>query len=162
MTRKLEIERFRLTSLKPFDGIIASLDAAVGHPDLAEFWESTRRTRSLAELEGTIEKALGRTGLMLFAEFDHGAIVRKGTGRDTPRIVRFIIGNPMIMRRMVEHVPDAGSYAPVTILIDERPDGVHLSYDRMASFLAAYKNADALKVAGELDAKIETLLASVS
>ena len=68
MTRKLEIERFTLTSLKPFDGIIASLDAAVGHPDLAEFWESTRRTRSLAELEGTIEKALGRTGLMLFAD----------------------------------------------------------------------------------------------
>ena len=41
-------------------------------------------------------------------------IVRKGTGRDTPRIVRFIIGNPLIMRRMVEHVPDAGPYAPVT------------------------------------------------
>jgi len=32
----------------------------------------------------------------------------------------------------------------------------------MASFLAAYKNADALKVAGELDAKIETLLASIA
>ena len=61
---------------------------------------------------------------MLFAEFDHGAIVRRGTGRDTPRIVRFIIGNPLIMRRMVQHVPDAGSYAPVTILIDERPGSI--------------------------------------
>jgi len=50
------------------------------------------------------------------------------------------------MRRMVEHVPDAGSYAPVTILIDERPDRVHLSYDRMASFLEPYGNENALKV----------------
>jgi hypothetical protein len=66
------------------------------------------------------------------------------------------------MRRMVQHVPDAGSYAPVTILVDERSDGVHLSYDRMASFLAAYESADALKVARELDAKIEALLASVA
>jgi hypothetical protein len=66
------------------------------------------------------------------------------------------------MRRMVQHVPDAGSYAPVTILIDERSDGVHLSYDRMASFLATYQNADALKVARELDAKIEALLASIA
>jgi hypothetical protein len=41
-------------------------------------------------------------------------------------------------------VPDAGSYAPVTILIDERPDGVHLSYDRMGSLLAPYGNAEAL------------------
>ena len=66
------------------------------------------------------------------------------------------------MREMVKHVPDAGSYAPVTILIDERPDGVYLSYDRMASLLAPYKNAEALKVAKDLDAKVEALLASAA
>jgi hypothetical protein len=59
---------------------------------------------------------------------------------------------------MLEHVPDAGSYAPVTILIDERPDGVHLSYDRMASILAPYRKSEALKVARDLDAKVEVLL----
>jgi hypothetical protein len=66
------------------------------------------------------------------------------------------------MKEMAKHVPDAGSYAPVTILVDERPDGVHLSYDRMAGFLAPYGNAEALKVAKELDAKVEALLASSS
>ena len=76
--------------------------------------------------------------------------------------MRLVLGNPSIMRRMAEHVPDAGSYAPVTVLIDERSGGVHLSYDRMASFLATYQNAEALKVARELDATIETLLASVA
>jgi hypothetical protein len=29
------------------------------------------------------------------------------------------------MKEMVKHVPDAGSYAPVTVLVDERADGVH-------------------------------------
>jgi hypothetical protein len=48
---------------------------------------------------------------------------------------------------MAKHVPDAGSYAPVTVLVDERADGVHLSYDRMASFLAPYGNRDAVVVA---------------
>jgi hypothetical protein len=66
------------------------------------------------------------------------------------------------MREMVKHVPDAGSYAPVTILINERPDGVHLSYDRMASLLAPYENAEAPRVAKDLDAKVETLLASAA
>jgi hypothetical protein len=55
-------------------------------------------------------------------------------------------------------VPDAGSYAPVTILVDERADGVHLSYDRMASYLAPYENAAALAVAKDLDTKVEDLL----
>ena len=63
---------------------------------------------------------------------------------------------------MVQHVPDAGSYAPVTILIDERSDGVHLSYDRMTSFLAPYNNSEALKVARDLDEKVEALLSATA
>jgi hypothetical protein len=66
------------------------------------------------------------------------------------------------MKEMAKHVPDAGSYAPATILVDERPDGVHLSCDRMASFLGPYGNAEASKVAGDLDAKVEALLASAA
>ena len=162
MIKKIEVERFTLSSSKPFDQVVAALSSAVGHPDISEFWKSTDRAQSVAELQNTIEKVLGRTGLMLFVEFDHGAIVRKGTDRATPRMIRFLIGNPLIMRQMVQHVPDAGSYAPVTILIDERPDSVHISYDRMASFLAPYQNAAALNVARELDAKVEALLNSAA
>jgi hypothetical protein len=51
-----------------------------------------------------------------------------------PKSVRLIMGNPLIMQSMTRLVPDAGSYAPVTVLIDQRPDGVHMSYDEMASF----------------------------
>src|ERR1700747_1702306 len=162
MVTKIEMERFTLSSSKPFDQVVAALNSAVGHPDMAEFWKSTHQVQSDAELQKTIEKGLGPTGLMLFAEFDHGAIVRSGTGRATPRMIRFVIGNPLIMRQMVQHVPDAGSYAPVTVLVDERADGVHLSYDRMASFLAPYENSAALKVARDLDAKVEALLTSAA
>ncbi len=95
---------------------------------------------------------------MMFMELDFGAILRKETGFDTPKIVRFLIGNPLIMKEMAKHVPDAGSYAPVTVLVDERPDGVHLSYDKMVSLLAPYGNPHALAVARDLDSKIENLL----
>jgi uncharacterized protein (DUF302 family) len=85
-------------------------------------------------------------------------IVRKGTEHHTSRIIRLVIGNPLIMKEMAKHVPDAGSYAPVTVLVDERADGVHISYDRMASLLAPYGNRDALRVARDLDAKVEEVL----
>ena len=94
----------------------------------------------------------------MFMQLDQGAVLQKETGQDTPRIIRFLIGNPLIMKEMAKHVPEAGSYAPVTVLVDERTDGVHLSYDRMASFLAGYGNRDAFQVAEDLDNKIETLL----
>ena len=158
MISKIEVERFSLTTSKRFEEVIAGVNAVIGHPDMAEFATSTHEARSFAELKSAVEKGLGKTGLMLFMQLDHGAIVRKETGRDTPMIIRFVIGNPLIMKEMAKHVPDAGSYAPVTVLVDERADGVHLSYDRMASLLAAYGNHVALQVAKDLDNKVETLL----
>ena len=95
---------------------------------------------------------------MLFMQLDQGAVVQKETGQDTPRIIRLLIGNPLIMKEMAKHVPDAGSYTPVTVLVNERADGVHLSYDTMASLLAPYENHDAIEVAMDLDRKVEEIL----
>ena len=39
------------------------------------------------------------------------------------RLVRLIAGNPVTMGQMTRHLPAAGSYAPVTILIQELPGG---------------------------------------
>src|SRR4029077_3385211 len=120
------------------------LNASIGHPDMAEFGKSTHEACSFADLKSAIEKGLSAASLMVLILLDHAAAVHKETGRHTPRIIRFVIGNPLIMMEMAKNVPDAGSYAPVTVLVDERADGVHLSYDRVASFLAAYGNRDAL------------------
>ena len=156
--KKGEIDRFSVISNKPFELIVAALEAAVGHPDMVEFVKETKEALTFAELNNVIHRSLGRTGLMMFMKFDLGAILRKENGLNTPKIVRFLIGNPLIMKEMVGHIPDAGSYTPVTILVDERPDGVHLSYDKMVSLLAPYKNPEALIVARDLDSKIECLI----
>jgi len=153
--KKVEIERLTVKSSKSFD---AALKAAVGQPDMAKFIKETRGARTFSDLQNAVQKGLSPKGLMLFMELDRGGVLRKETGRAMPKIVRFLIGNPLIMKEMAKHVPDAGSYSPVTILVDERPDGVHLSYDTMASLLEPYGNLDALAVARDLDLKIENLL----
>ena len=154
----MEIKRFAVISARPFDEIVAAIKASIGNPNMAEFVKTTQQAKSAIDLEAAIQPVLGRTGLMLFVEFDQGMILRKGTDRHGSRIIRLVIGNPLIMKEMAKHVPDAGSYAPVTVLVDERADGVHLSYDRMASLLAPYGNDEALNVARDLDAKVEDLL----
>lgn len=74
-----------------------------------------------------------------------------------PEWPRLIMGNPLIMQQMARHVPDAGSYAPVTVLVDERSDGVHISYDRMVSLLAPYRNSDAADATREASGKVGEL-----
>jgi uncharacterized protein (DUF302 family) len=160
-TRQIQVQRFSVTSSKPFAEVVAGVDAAIGHPDMKTFSSETAAAKTYAELQEIVRKVLGPSELMEFSRFDLGAILRKekGTARNS---VRLVAGNPLIMKRMVEHVPDAGSYAPVTILIDERADGVHLSYDRMASFIDLYGNEEALKVARGLDSKVEALLTAAA
>jgi uncharacterized protein (DUF302 family) len=162
LTRRIDVERVTVSSRKSLQDVLSKFDAAVGHPNIEEFWKHVAATKTNSEMEKVVQSALGPSGFMEFARFDHGGVVHKGETGDHPKVFRLVIGNPLIMREMVKHVPDAGSYAPVTILIDERPDGVHISYDRMASFLAPYENAAALKVAKDLDAKVEALLASAA
>ena len=118
------------------------------------FFAAMASAPDFAALETIVGQAVAPSGLMEFTRFDLGMVLRKEVPA-AGRILRLLIGNPVIMKQMARHVPDAGSYAPVTILIDERPDGTHLSYDRVASLLAPYASAEALKVAQALDEKIE-------
>src|SRR5258706_5680794 len=162
VTTQIQVERFSVISPRTFQEVVAALEKAIGHPDMNAFAKSIRAAKTYDELEKIVREATGPSELMEFTRMDLGGVLRKRNGAAAPQSLRFIVGNPVIMSQMVQHVPDAGSYAPVTILVDERPDGVHLSYDTMASFLAPYESPDALKIAVDLDSKVERLLATAA
>jgi hypothetical protein len=161
-TTEIKVQRFHVTSAKDFRAVVAALEAAIGRPDMKSFGQNIGAAKTFAEVEKIVGEATGPSELMEFMRLDLGDIVRKRNGPAASPSLRLIVGNPVIMSAMVQHVPDAGSYAPVTILVDGRPDGVHLSYDRMASFLAPYGSSEALKVAKDLDSKVEALLVAAA
>ncbi len=156
----LYVERFSLTSDQPFESVIAKVKGGIRHPYMPALWDEIWRAESFATIEAVLKDVFGPTGLMQFGEFDDGGFIRKDKGEGTPNAIRLLIGNPLLMKEMTELVPDAAAYAPVTVLIDERDGKVHLSYDRMASLLDAYKNPIASRIAKALDAKIEALITS--
>jgi len=160
--QKVHIQRVNIVTTEPFDTVVARIDAQIGHPDMAAFRKSLSAAQNEAEMEKVVNPVTQPSGIMEFTRFDHGEVLQKENGTTKPRILRIVAGNPLIMKEMVKHVVDAGSYAPVTILIEERPDSVRISYDRMASYLAPYGNSDALKVARELDAKVERILTAAA
>jgi hypothetical protein len=67
------------------------------------------------------------------------------------------------MGQMTRHVTDAGSYAPVTIFIQEMPGGgTRVAYDTVASAIAPYHDAAASEVAEQLDTEVLGLLRQVT
>jgi hypothetical protein len=79
--------------------------------------------------------------LDLDTAFTHDPQAKGHAGR---RLLRLIAGNPVTMGEMTRHVPDAGSYAPITIrLIEEMRDGeTRVVYDSIASYLRATSVVD--------------------
>ena len=157
-TIEIPVRRTSVVSSRPFDEVVRKLTATIGHPDMNAFHSAIVAATTVSDLEDVVHGAVGPSELMEFGRFDAGEVLRKERHGHNRKLLRLVVGNPLIMKEMARTVPDAAAYAPVTILVDERPDGVHLSYDSMASLLAPYGSDAALSVARDLDAKIVDLL----
>jgi hypothetical protein len=77
-------------------------------------------------MQKVIHDSVSEIGLMEFMRLDHGAVLAKAGVDGNLKSVRLIMGNPLIIQSMTRLVPDAGSYAPVTVLIDQRPGAPEL------------------------------------
>jgi hypothetical protein len=159
--QEVHVQRVNIVTTESFDTVVVRIDAQIGHPDMAAFRKSLSAAQNEGEMEKVVNPVTQPNGIMEFTRF-HGEVLQKENGTAKPGILRIVAGNPLIMKETVKHVVDAGSYASITILIEERPDSVRISYDRISSYLAPYGNSDALKVARELDAKVERILTAAA
>ena len=157
-TINVALQRVSVVSSRPFDEIVRRLMGTIGRPNMTAFHDAVASATTITDLEKVVQGAVGSSGLMEFVRFDAGDVLRHERSGRRPRSLRLVVGNPLLMKEMATVVPDAAAYAPVTILVDERSDGVHLSYDSMASLLAPYGSPTALAAARDLDTKVVALL----
>jgi hypothetical protein len=109
MLTRINVERFSVTSSRSLRDVLATIKTAVGHPDMSAFRKNLNAAKTASEMEQAIQAAIGPSGFMEFMSLDLGEVVHKGRSAGVRGIVRLVIGNPLIMKQMVEHVPDAGS-----------------------------------------------------
>jgi hypothetical protein len=156
------MRRHVFASDRPFDQVLSGIFSGISQPDIAQLFSKLEASGTYQQFSSLVEQAQGSAGLMRFWQLNEENALTLDpeapdwTGR---RLVRLIAGNPVTMGQMTRHVADAGSYAPVTILIEETPDdGTRVAYDSVVSALAPYDNAAASTVAERLDAEVLGLL----
>jgi uncharacterized protein (DUF302 family) len=152
--------RLRFESAKTFDELVAALLADVGDnpvpiDELAatyETWESYQRE---------VQTHVGPSGFMLFASMNHGGwIAKAGIHR---KVLRLVIGNPLIAITMLRHDVSAGLFAPVELLLtDETSGGSALTYVVPSSLMVVEPNPSLCAAASELDAKLAALAVKVT
>ena len=106
-TEEVRVRKFRVISSKPFDDVLKDLTTTIGRPEMSGFLKAAGAAKTSGELERVVQGAIGASGLMEFLRLDAGAAVRMEGGPQGSRILRLLVGNPLIMSQMARHVPDA-------------------------------------------------------
>jgi uncharacterized protein (DUF302 family) len=161
-SKAVEFVGVRVTHQSPwsFDRVLSNLRAQVGETTVDNIVALSTEPGSREAFEKEVQKYVGTSGFMLFAQMDHGGWIRKfGLKR---RVIRWILGNPLIAITMMRHDLTVGLFAPVELLLTEHDDGTGCSvtYVRPSSLIAIGDNAELLKAAESLDQKMEALIAS--
>jgi hypothetical protein len=163
---EVPLRRHVLDSERPFGTVLDGIFGGISQPDIEQLFRQLAASTSFEQFTSLTRAAQGSIGLMRFLQLDLDSALTPDpqapdwTGR---RMIRLIVGNPVTMGQMARHVADAGSYAPVTILIQELPGGgTRVAYDTVASALVPYHDAAAAEVAGRLDAEVLGLLRQVT
>lgn len=179
-----EAKRVRFDSTRSFDEVLLNLRTLVGTATLQEVnkQEAGGVTREHVEtlgeeyiaamqrlggstrehFEHVVQSQVGESGFMLFHEIDHGEWLPVfGIQR---KVVRWILGNPLIAITMMRHDITAGLFAPVELLLveNESRDGSTVMYDLPSSLMVIERHPALLEAAQELDRKLQTLVSRVT
>jgi uncharacterized protein (DUF302 family) len=152
--------RVRYDSAKSYDELVAALLDDIGESPV-ELDDFVKMSSSWESYQQQVEPYVGPSGFMLFKLFDHGAwIIKAGIER---KVLRVILGNPLIAITMLRHDVSAGLFAPVEVLlVDEGEGGSSLTYVKPSSLMVVETNPELLSAATELDAKLAALAAKVT
>jgi len=152
--------RIRFDSKRRFDEVVKALLADVGEKPLMiddlpakfESWESYK---------AEVESHVGPSGFILFAVLNHGAWIKKV--HIHKKVLRLVIGNPLLAITMLRHDLTAGLFAPVElIVVEEDQYRSSLTYVRPSSLMVVETNEPLLAAAKELDTKLQALAAKVT
>lgn len=87
---ELHVQRFSVTSLKPFALVLAAIDREVGHPNMAEFTREIAAAKDFSAVERIVNSSVGPSNLMEFTRFNLRQIMQKERGDKAPHMVRLV------------------------------------------------------------------------
>ncbi|HEX5255063.1 MAG TPA: DUF302 domain-containing protein [Mycobacterium sp.] len=152
--------RMRYDSTKSYDELLAALLADIGEQPVP-INDIATRTGDWQSYQERVESHVGPSGFMLFGTVDHGAWITKA-GIDR-KVLRIILGNPLIAITMLRHDVKAGLFAPVELLLaDEGAGHSSLTYVKPSSLMVVEPNPELLSAAEQLDAKLAALAVKVT
>lgn len=156
--REYRGKRVEYRSDKSFDEVLSVLRGLVGNATIAQVNSHGTDGATREQFEKRIRALEGESGFMLFQEIDHGTWLQAyGIKR---KVLRWVLGNPLIAITMLKHDIRAGLFAPVEFMLieNEGGQGCTVICDLPSSLMVTDENPPLLEAALSLDKKLATLI----
>ncbi|CAK5283726.1 unnamed protein product [Mycena citricolor] len=153
------VKLVQVTTPVDYDTVSARLYSIVGTLD----GDITFTTApSLAVLQERVAAAVGSSGLIHFAEYNHGGWFQLFNADPTPRFKLFVIGNPLVAETIVKFDHRVSYTVPVRILVTENGNGTKIFY-QLPSSAANMIGSEELQTAAEvLDRKFAAVVTNIT
>ena len=160
MITNLDVAHCEQATDRPFDEVVAALNAATGTVEDG-FAALVAPAATLSDFERLVCEREGPSGLMRFMTIDHGAWLTRFYDQPT-RAVMVVLGNPLVAITILRHDVQIGLNVPVRLYVYEHADGrVRVTYDHPSS-LMGNANSQAKQAAIGLDAKLAALVSDIT
>ncbi len=106
------------------------------------------------DVEALVDRTVGQTGFVALARVDQGILFSLSGG--PVQATLYLVGNPVIARKILAVEPAAGLYAPFRVAVYRDAMGAHVAYDQPSSAFASFGSYEIDAIARGLDEKIRT------
>ena len=158
-----EAKRVRVKSARSFEEVLLNLRKVVGKmPTKQGNTQELREAPTRERFEHVIQSQMGESDFLLFFHVDYGQwLPLFGIQR---KVMRWILGNPLIAITMIRHDITASLFAPVELLLleNESGHGSTVIYDLPSSLMVIEPNPALLAAARVLDHKLARLVSRVT
>jgi len=153
----LSVTHVRYSPNLSFENFTANFEGQCGVHDIKAYQALLADAEKKSTAEQIIGAQEGPSGFMIFATYDHGALLNI---KSAPKKAKqYVVGNPLIAARMTEHDIRAALYAPLRVLVYEDADSkLHVEYDLPSALFGQFHNSQVDAVAKELDEKLASLV----
>jgi len=144
-----------------FEDFTANFERQCGVHDVKAYQTLLADPEKKSTAETVIDAQAGPSGFMIFATYDHGALLN--IKRAPQKAKQYVVGNPLIAARMTEHDIRAALYAPLRVLVYQDAESkLHVEYDLPSTLFGQFHNSQVDAVAKELDEKLASLVQTSS
>ncbi len=107
-----------------------------------------------SDVKALVDRTVGQSGFVALARLDQGALF--SLSGDPVQATLYLVGNPVIARKILAVEPAAGLYAPFRAAVYRDAMSAHVAYDQPSSLFAPFGSHAIDAIARELDEKIRT------